>query len=86
MDLSAITSALEQEILEHDINHIIKCYKDDLATLTFTFLHMPPNSCRHTHYIYQKILGIISEKSVSPNLLEIMPLIDDYLEYISATV
>ena len=86
IDLSDIMEILQAEILEHDVNIIINHYTNDYTSLTFTYIHMPSHSCGHSQLIYQKILEILSSKSLSSIILEIMPLIDEYLEYISVSV
>lgn len=81
-NLNDLTSVLESEILINDVNQIMLCYENDQPSLTFSCILMPKHSCNNSQILYQKIIGVIR----SQILMDVMPLIDEYLEYVSVPV
>lgn len=68
--------------LELDVDYIIYCYYTNKITLDLSLLKIEKNMYNPDH-IYQEIIKILMNKKQSLILLEIMPIIDDYLEYYS---
>lgn len=71
--------------LSDDVDHIIYCYERDLPSLSNSHMIWYPKKryFEPTTNLYNSILGILKEKQYISYLIELMPLIDEYLEYAS---
>ena len=74
---------LSIDSLTHDVNIMIQCYEMDLSYLILDNMKIESNSYESIQVLYQNILCIITKKNLQNDLLEIMPYIDEYLEYYS---
>jgi hypothetical protein len=66
-------------LLENDVNEIIKSYTENRLELDKSNLIYKNNH----NQVYNQILCILTSKNMIIELLELMPYIDDYLEYLS---
>lgn len=69
--------------LELDIDYILYCYYTNKINLDFSLLQLEKNIYNYIPDLYEEIIKILTIKEQSKNLLEIMPIIDEYLEYYS---
>ena len=67
--------------LSHDLRVIITCYQNQSPALDTSHLQIEPNSYPSEKDLYHCILNALQPKGLSHELLELMPYIDDYLEY-----
>jgi deoxyadenosine/deoxycytidine kinase len=67
--------------LDLDIEVIIECYLKQYDTLDTTRLCIRPDSFESEQCLYNTMLNRISNRNLNSELLELMPYIDDYLEY-----
>jgi hypothetical protein len=66
--------------LEHDVDYIIYCFENEIISMDYNNFKIK----RYVyHNLYTKIVTLLSEKCYSHNLLDMMPLIDEYIEYYS---
>ena len=79
-DLS-IASIFDISNLEYDVSYLIFCYKNNIINLDITHFKIKAKSYKCSRKLYYDILKIMYNKSETHILLEMMPLIDDYLEY-----
>ena len=69
--------------LEKDIDYLILCYKNnviqiDINKLKLKKLNSHPDNIRYLYYDILKYINSISETHI---ILDMMPLIDEYLDY-----
>jgi hypothetical protein len=67
--------------LKADVDYLIYCYENEIIQIDYTILKIKNNMHFDGHDLYKNIVKIISEKCYSHNLLDMMPLIDEYIEY-----
>lgn len=72
-----------QNFLVHDVNIIIYCYRHEYTELLKDSLKIQANIYSSVQELYRQILRILSKKGFYNYLVEMMPYIDDYLEYYS---
>jgi hypothetical protein len=77
-------SALIEAGLDCDINYIIKLYKTENINLNKKYISVPPNVFTNYNELYNLIVLKINLLGYSDDLLEIMPIIDEYLDYIAS--
>ena len=65
-------------ILTHDVNIILSSWRDEKLTLETSELHIYWRMYKNSQELYQEIVGM------NLPLMDIMPYIDDYLEYFDA--
>ena len=70
-----------QDIL-HDVNYLIWGFENNIAKLDPNLYKVKRNMYQSYQAGYDVIIKILREKNQIENMLEMMPLIDDYLEYI----
>lgn len=71
---------LEIDALQHDVDEILRCYFDMCANIDKNRLLLKKISINYTERnLYDNIVRIIGEKGYIACLLEIMPLIDEYI-------
>lgn len=73
------------ECLQHDMDILVECYVEscalgEIVMMPFFKCMLPRKRYAH-NVLYNDILVVIKEKKQSENLLEIMPWIDSYIEY-----
>jgi hypothetical protein len=73
-------SLSKEEALKHDIEYIIWLYYKEIPTLDPNLVKLKISS--DIEETYYDILRILDEKGEKENLLEMMPLIDEYLDYL----
>jgi hypothetical protein len=78
--LSAFSS-LNVDILRHDMMVICECYAAMLPGLDKSRLLIKKNTFPDVTYLYREILSVLSDLHKSEYLMDLMPYIDDYLEY-----
>lgn len=83
-NLNLIDSPSIDPWLINDINIIITCWTNELPQLLFNNLLVKKIYNMNETDLYYKIIEIIKERNLIINLLELMPYIDDYLEYYSS--
>ena len=81
--LSAFSS-LNVDTVKHDIMVICECYAAMLPELDKSRLLIKKNTFPDVAHLYQKILSVLSDLHRSEYLMDLMPYIDDYLEYYEA--
>ena len=69
------------EVLSHDVEWILYCADQQIMSLPTTHLQIKKGMAEDTSMLYQQIVKTISKMEVQQDLLELMPYIDDYLEY-----
>ncbi len=69
------------EALRHDIDYIIWLYYKEIPVINQSILKIKRNTFNNITDLYCEILNILDEKDEKKNLLEMMPLIDEYLSY-----
>ena len=69
------------EALKHDVEYIIWLYYKEIPVLDLNILKLKKNTYTN---LYNSILKILDEKDEKKNLLEMMPLIDEYLSYLDS--
>lgn len=68
--------------IENDVDQILICYSHNIDHLDYSMLRIKKNMFKDTAHLYKRILQEISKITyVRNDLMEIMPYIDDYLEY-----
>lgn len=67
------------EALKHDVEYIIWLYYKEIPTINPNLLKLKKNTFIN---LYNNIINILNEKDETKNLLEMMPLIDEYLSYL----
>lgn len=73
---------LQVDPLAHDVDVIMQCYQDEKHTLdTSSLLLRWNNTYKTTQELYANICQHVSKKGMSYCLLDLMPLIDEYLDY-----
>lgn len=70
---------IKNRILCHDMNVLINCYYAELPQLNVMYLKIKPHLYESPQSLYEDILRI--DCITQQNLLDIMPYIDDYLNY-----
>lgn len=81
-DITNLLSQLRVDPLEHDVDVIVRCYESEMESINYTQLLLKWNNTYATgQEVYKKICEILSRKGLGCCLLEMMPLLDDYLEY-----
>lgn len=81
--------AIEQQLrnmtlmsdLNHDIDIIIDSYLRQQEHLDMRYLTIQPRIYVSSQVLYMNIITFIEQRHLQAELLEIMPYIDDYLEY-----
>lgn len=74
---------LEIDVLQHDVDEILRCYFDMCANIDKSRLLLKKRNIYYTERIlYDNIVRIIGEKGYTVCLLEIMPLIDEYIAFV----
>lgn len=73
------------EALSHDVDVILQCHDEatqtgDIVLLPYYMLRLSRKK-RQGNQLYQDIISIFSAKQKSHVLIDIMPLVDSYLEY-----
>ena len=69
------------EALDHDVNILIQCYDREDPYIPFVYLVLPRKQYNHEH-LYRDIVVTMRNKNVLNLLIEMMPLIDAYMEYV----
>jgi len=72
-----------KDYLEWDVDYILYCFFNGLPSLDPKHIVTPPSSCFEPCEKYAGILRILTEKNAVVYLTDMMPLIDEYLEYIT---
>ena len=73
---------IDMEImLRKDVAHIVHCY--DIGLTDLVVVEAEPNSCYDTCHLYAQIVGILTEDGRAGDLVDMTPLIDEYLEYVT---
>lgn len=67
--------------LRKDVLHIIRCFEAGIPSL-YKFEALPC-SCNNPCYTYTQILDILKEFNYLVHLTDMIPLIDEYLEYVT---
>lgn len=76
-------ACLDIDALRHDVDEILRCYFGMCANLEKSRLLLRKTNTQYTERImYDNIVQIISKKGYITCLLEIMPLIDEYIALI----
>jgi hypothetical protein len=70
-----------QEVLTHDVEWILYCADQQTLSLTTTHLQIKKGMVEDTSILYQEVVKVIYKQEIQQDLLELMPYIDDYLEY-----
>ena len=66
----------------HDVNYILWGFENSIPQLDPSLYKVKRNMYQSYQELYDVIVNILREKNQIENMLEIMPLIDDYIEYI----
>ena len=69
------------QYLLHDIEYLLWCFENNIPNMDPCIYKVRRNMYESYHKMYEEILNILREKNQIENVLEMMPLIDDYLEY-----
>ena len=75
-----IASSHISEALKYDVSYIIYCYEYDIFLDTSIF-KIEKHAQGSVPELYQDILKILATRSYTCHTIDIMPLIDEYLEY-----
>jgi hypothetical protein len=84
MDLENLFNRLDlskESALSADVEYILYCFNENISFLNPNMFQVKPHMYPNVTTIYQEICSIISMKGRGCELLELMPYIDDYLEY-----
>jgi len=76
--------SLNVDAVKHDIGVVCECYAAMLPELDKSRLKIQKNMFPDVTYLYQEILSVLCEIHKSEYLMDLMPYIDDYLEYYEA--
>ncbi len=71
------------QIIEKDVTYLIGCFTKQLSEIDSQNLSIKKDMVKDVHELYSCVLQCIRTKNQSCDLLELMPYIDDYLEYYS---
>lgn len=86
MQINEIEESLIDAALDCDVNYMIKLYKNEVVDLDPKNISVPysalNNLNNHTH-LYNLIVNKLTHLGYGNELLEMMPIIDDYLEIYS---
>lgn len=74
-------SSLNVDTVKHDMMIVCECYAAMLPELDKSHLLIKKNMFPDVTYLYQKIISVLSDLHRSEYLIDLMPYIDDYLEY-----
>lgn len=84
--MDRMTVASDLEAISHDIDIILEC--SELSTQHDMMHDIPFESCMllkgtysHPDSLYTDILVVLRDRNLSMVLLDIMPYVDDYIEY-----
>lgn len=83
VDIEEIMAALDK-----DVDLILQCYYDsvesgELVLIPFYRCVLPRNHKRQPNQLYADIISTLQRKGKSSLLLDIMPLVDSYLEHVT---
>lgn len=67
--------------LKADVDYLIYCYERQIIHMNHMNFKIKKYMYFNTCELYENIVKIISEKCYSHNLLDMMPLIDEYIDY-----
>lgn len=74
-------SSLNVDVVKHDIMVVCECYTVMLPELDKSRLMIKKDMFPNVTYLYQEILSALSDINKHEYLMDLMPYIDDYLEY-----
>lgn len=77
-------SALIEASIECDVDYIIKIYKTENVYINFNYISLQKNSYNNYNELYKIIIEKITQRGYGNDILEIMPIIDDYLDMVSS--
>ncbi len=77
-------SRLNVSPLAQDLEIILQCYYTQQPQLPLHMLQITKNTYVSPQKLYNAIVEMLASKQLSHLLLDVMPLIDDYLEYYSS--
>ena len=81
-DLTNAFNSINLSDLKYDVQYLIFCYKTNINQIDIdTTKFRLPAGYSSTHKLYYDILKMIYSLNETHIVLEMMPLIDDYLEY-----
>lgn len=71
----------KEEILHHDVNYMLWVVDNEQPSLHLKTYKLKANLFESITELYEAVLQTLKQINRINDLLEIMPLIDDYLEY-----
>lgn len=84
MDLSDLFNQLQiskDEIVHHDVSYMLWVVDNEQPTLNLKTYKLKRGLFESIDDLYEAVINVLQLKNRINDLLEIMPLIDDYLEY-----
>lgn len=84
MDLADLFNQLQiskEEIINHDVNYMLWVVDNEQPALDLKTYKLKRGLFESIDELYEAVIQVLQLKNRINDLLEIMPIIDDYLEY-----
>ena len=76
-----LLQALNLTIVEQDINYIIYCHTNNILETDVNVFKVRKYMFESSQILYKEMLHILHDKNYGEFIIDIMPFIDEYLEF-----
>lgn len=80
-----LLQALNLTIVEQDIDYIIYCNTNNILEIDVNVFKVRKYMFESSQILYKEMLNILHNKNYSEFIIDIMPFIDEYLEFYDTT-